>query len=156
MRELDRDLSGTVNNSLFPPLFFSFANKTIRLPRQARDRRKQQNSNTKSWTTCVDQISYCACMQEPSAWRSWWNGGARSVCENGLFEPFVYEKRTFYQDRLGTNIGKTPKGMRFRRCEGSDPYRRARLHPAAAHATDWCCCCRITITGWNGSTDSSH
>jgi hypothetical protein len=29
------------------------------------------------------------------------------VRENGIFEPFLYKKRTFCQDRLGTNIGKT-------------------------------------------------
>jgi hypothetical protein len=30
-------------------------------------------------------------------------------CENGLFAPFIYKKSSFYQDRLGTNIGKAPK-----------------------------------------------
>ena len=29
--------------------------------------------------------------------------------ENGLFSHFLCLKRTFYQDRLGTNTGKTPK-----------------------------------------------
>ena len=31
------------------------------------------------------------------------------VRENGLFEPFLHQKRTFYSDRLGTNIGKALK-----------------------------------------------
>jgi hypothetical protein len=30
-----------------------------------------------------------------------------------LFEQFIYIKRSFYQDRLGTNIGKTPKSTFF-------------------------------------------
>ena len=35
------------------------------------------------------------------------NAGHRcTVSENGLFEPFIYKKRSVYQDRLGTNIGK--------------------------------------------------
>jgi hypothetical protein len=45
------------------------------------------------------------------------------VSQNGLFEPFVYiyiYKRTFYQDRLGTNIGKAlkkgPFFLRLGRC----------------------------------------
>jgi hypothetical protein len=29
--------------------------------------------------------------------------------KNGRFEPFMYKKRSFYQDRLGTNIGKALK-----------------------------------------------
>jgi hypothetical protein len=35
------------------------------------------------------------------------------VSKNGIFAPFIYQKRTFYQDRLGTNIGKTQKRDRF-------------------------------------------
>ena len=37
------------------------------------------------------------------------------MSKNDLFEPFIYirYKRTFYQDRLGTIIGKTPKKDRF-------------------------------------------
>ena len=31
------------------------------------------------------------------------------VRKTPLFEPLIYKKRTFYQDRLGTNIGKTQK-----------------------------------------------
>ena len=31
------------------------------------------------------------------------------VSKNGLFEPFIHKKRTFYQGRLGTNIGKALK-----------------------------------------------
>jgi hypothetical protein len=30
-----------------------------------------------------------------------------------LFVQFLYKKRSFYQDRLGTNIGKTQKECRF-------------------------------------------
>ena len=38
------------------------------------------------------------------------NAGHRcTVSENGLFEPFIYKKRSVYQDRLGTNIGKHSK-----------------------------------------------
>eukprot|EP01046_Picozoa_sp_COSAG06_P032864 COSAG06_NODE_3314_length_5520_cov_6.952038_3_plen_122_part_00 len=33
--------------------------------------------------------------------------------ETALFEPFIYKKSTFYQDRLGTNTGKTQKKCRF-------------------------------------------
>ena len=29
--------------------------------------------------------------------------------QKGLFEPFIYKSHLFYQDRLGTNIGKTQK-----------------------------------------------
>jgi hypothetical protein len=31
------------------------------------------------------------------------------VSKNGLFEPFYTKNASFYQDRLGTNIGKTQK-----------------------------------------------
>jgi hypothetical protein len=34
------------------------------------------------------------------------------VSKTGLFEPFIYINE-FYQDRLGTNIGKTQKKDRF-------------------------------------------
>ena len=33
--------------------------------------------------------------------------------ENGLFKPFIYLKMLFYQDRLGTNIGKTLQKRRL-------------------------------------------
>jgi len=38
-----------------------------------------------------------------------------AVSETGLFKPFMYQKRTFYQDdRLGTNMGKAAlKNRRF-------------------------------------------
>eukprot|EP01046_Picozoa_sp_COSAG06_P007683 COSAG06_NODE_379_length_16608_cov_83.792477_4_plen_80_part_00 len=36
-----------------------------------------------------------------------------TVSKNALFEPFVYKKRAFYQDRLGTNIGKLKKTTVF-------------------------------------------
>ena len=32
-----------------------------------------------------------------------------AVSKNGSFAPFIYKMRMFYQDRLGTNIGKTQK-----------------------------------------------
>jgi hypothetical protein len=32
---------------------------------------------------------------------------------NGLFEPFIYKSHLFYQDRLGTNIGKTQERLPF-------------------------------------------
>jgi hypothetical protein len=35
------------------------------------------------------------------------SGTQIKVRKTPLFEPFLYEKRSFYQDRLGTNIGKT-------------------------------------------------
>jgi hypothetical protein len=43
-----------------------------------------------------------------------------------LFEPFIYIKRSFYQDRLGTNIGKIQKkdtfaGMLAPTCAGPPP-----------------------------------
>ena len=31
------------------------------------------------------------------------------MSKNGLFEPFYTKNASFYQDRLGTNIGNTPK-----------------------------------------------
>jgi L-aminopeptidase/D-esterase-like protein len=34
---------------------------------------------------------------------------ASDGARNAFFEPFIYMKRSFYQDRLGTNIGKTQK-----------------------------------------------
>jgi hypothetical protein len=37
-----------------------------------------------------------------------WNGA-----KNAFFCAILYPKRSFYQDRLGTNIGKTPKKMCF-------------------------------------------
>ena len=33
--------------------------------------------------------------------------------KNVLFEPFIYKNASFYQDRLGTNIRKAPKKVRF-------------------------------------------
>eukprot|EP01046_Picozoa_sp_COSAG06_P019045 COSAG06_NODE_1345_length_9785_cov_2.721557_1_plen_89_part_10 len=33
--------------------------------------------------------------------------------KNALFEPFIYKKRSFCQDRLGTNIGKVEKKAFF-------------------------------------------
>jgi hypothetical protein len=49
-----------------------------------------------------------------------------SVSENGLFEPFVY-KNDLYQDRLGTNIGKTQKQSIF----SQEP-------PCPGHTVGWC------------------
>jgi hypothetical protein len=45
-------------------------------------------------------------------------GGASTLTgkKNATFAPFIYKKRTFYQDRLGTNIGKTQKRVAF--CAG--------------------------------------
>jgi hypothetical protein len=40
-------------------------------------------------------------------------GEVASVSKNGLFEPFLYTKRSFYQDRLGTNMGKHINGTVF-------------------------------------------
>ena len=34
--------------------------------------------------------------------------------KNGIFAPFIFKKRSFCQDRLGTNIGKTQKKTVFR------------------------------------------
>ena len=46
------------------------------------------------------------------------------VSKNGVVEPFIYKNETFYQDRLGTNIGKTPKKGTV--CFSSGlPHRRA-------------------------------
>jgi hypothetical protein len=36
-----------------------------------------------------------------------------AVSKNGLLEPFIYKKRTFYRDRLGTTIGKAQNKDRF-------------------------------------------
>jgi hypothetical protein len=33
--------------------------------------------------------------------------------ETRLFAPFIYKNYQFYQDRLGTNIGRTQKRTRF-------------------------------------------
>jgi hypothetical protein len=33
--------------------------------------------------------------------------------KNASLEPFYTDKRSFFQDRLGTNIGKAPKKVRF-------------------------------------------
>jgi hypothetical protein len=53
----------------------------------------------------------------PSAWpQPPLHSSACSGCgsaENGFLEPFIYKKRSFCQDRLGTNIGKTQKKMPF-------------------------------------------
>ena len=46
---------------------------------------------------------------------AWWKwvvhreGGAK----HALFEPFLYYKRSFHQDRLGTYVWKTQKGGAF-------------------------------------------
>jgi hypothetical protein len=46
----------------------------------------------------------------------WDRGGAK----NAFLEPFLYQFRSFYQDRLGTNVGKTPnKEGRFSQGESS-------------------------------------
>ena len=37
------------------------------------------------------------------------NGANGGGAENASFEPVLYFKRSFYQDRLGTNIGKVQK-----------------------------------------------
>jgi hypothetical protein len=36
----------------------------------------------------------------------WWYS---KVCENGLSKPYIIYERSFYQDRLGTNMGETSK-----------------------------------------------
>jgi hypothetical protein len=36
-----------------------------------------------------------------------------TVRKTPLSAPFIYKKRSFYQDRLGTNIGKTQKRVAF-------------------------------------------
>jgi len=40
---------------------------------------------------------------------------SRAGAKNASFEPFLYHRRSFYQDRLGPNIGKALKRemMRF-------------------------------------------
>jgi hypothetical protein len=69
----------------------------------------------------------CLCLRTPP-----WVGEANKENENGLFCVRLHsarEKRSFYQDRLGTNTGKNSKTTRFlRRCE-TQPWcvRRARL-----------------------------
>jgi hypothetical protein len=39
--------------------------------------------------------------------------GPSYPAKNGIFEPCIFNKRSFCQDRLGTNIGKTQKKMPF-------------------------------------------
>jgi hypothetical protein len=73
--------------------------KTIHLPRQARDEHKEtrkRGAASAGWRI------------PPVLW---------SVVgeENGIFEPFIYKNETFYQDRLGTNIGKLQKDAVFLR-----------------------------------------
>jgi hypothetical protein len=38
---------------------------------------------------------------------------ARHLYMKTIFEPFIYKKRSFCQDRLGTNIGKTKNAGGF-------------------------------------------
>jgi hypothetical protein len=50
------------------------------------------------------------------------------VRENGIFEPFIYKKRTFCQDRLGTNIGRTQKRCLFSGDARQEAAGRKRLY----------------------------
>jgi hypothetical protein len=50
--------------------------------------------------------------------------------KNVLFAPFIYKMHHFYQDRLGTNIGKTPKKSFFLRDIVPDESRTSRADRA--------------------------
>jgi hypothetical protein len=104
-------------NGLFKPLMY----KTNILPRQARDKHRE---STQKRTVCP-QESTGTCTALPDCQQIWTrnlsNGDVALtfvnytqvlVCENnGLFLPFLH-KRTFYQDRLGTDIGKSTQNKR--------------------------------------------
>ena len=84
-------------------LFGAFLCQKIHLPRQARDKHGE----------CWPKTRFCFCrifspLSRPAArlrlhehQRHWW--------ENGAFVRFLYNNASFYQGRLGTNIGKALK-----------------------------------------------
>jgi len=56
--------------------------------------------------------------------------------KNGCFEPFYIQMRSFCQDRLGANIGKTQKSLPFSQVgSGGSLLTTGALHPGAKNAT---------------------
>jgi hypothetical protein len=64
-----------------------------------------------------------------SADATYWPADARAGEHDGkkraFFEPFIYKKSTFCQDRLGTNIGKTQKIAVFPQCWHAHAWMRS-------------------------------
>jgi hypothetical protein len=72
------------------------------LPRQARDKHKENSNNRPFSHRSLSARSTSLLCSTELAWGS--------GCEKRHFlEPLIYKNRTFYQDRLGTNIGKALK-----------------------------------------------
>jgi hypothetical protein len=52
--------------------------------------------------------------------------GRRCEKKTPLFEPVIYDNEDFYQDRLGTNIGKVEKRVAF--FAGTTEHRKRKSH----------------------------
>eukprot|EP01046_Picozoa_sp_COSAG06_P010946 COSAG06_NODE_612_length_13800_cov_14.100650_13_plen_112_part_00 len=84
--------------------------ETTILPRQARDKHRETALKKQTSVFLQAPLGSTGCGTIVCVTCT----GMSAVGKNGLFEmPFIHKKRAFYQDRLGTNMGKLEKERPF-------------------------------------------
>eukprot|EP01046_Picozoa_sp_COSAG06_P006582 COSAG06_NODE_310_length_17775_cov_9.971374_25_plen_130_part_00 len=95
-----------------PPFSSLFILKNDILPRQARDkhtRKPQEREREREWCVSRMQGVVDIALTSLQAYMEMPDPSECSVRKNATFCAIHVLKRTFYQDRLGTSIGKTQK-----------------------------------------------